>query len=96
MLYPLSYERSHCSILHPERSLRVLTARARAHSDARASDSQILNGLNLDGHERVCGLHTTRKVDTCGGEPLSDSLYSSSVMKSRCRTAHSWHRSNAP
>jgi hypothetical protein len=47
MLYPLSYERSHCSILHPERSPGVLTAHARAHGGDRASDFLILNELNL-------------------------------------------------
>jgi hypothetical protein len=45
MLYPLSYERSHCSILHSERSPGALTAHARAHSGDRASDLLILNGL---------------------------------------------------
>ena len=38
MLYPLSYERSHCSILHLEPSRRVLEACARPYSGDRASD----------------------------------------------------------
>ena len=36
MLYPLSYERSHCSILHPEPSRRVLETCGRAYSGVKA------------------------------------------------------------
>jgi hypothetical protein len=43
MLYPLSYERSHCSILHSEPARRVLEIRTRHYSGARAS--WIFSGL---------------------------------------------------
>jgi hypothetical protein len=46
MLYPLSYERSHCSILHSRRSGRVHTGLPTGHSGDRASDFLILKGLN--------------------------------------------------
>jgi hypothetical protein len=45
MLYPLSYERSHCSILHSEPSHCVLETRACRYSGNKASDFLILNTL---------------------------------------------------
>jgi hypothetical protein len=45
MLYPLSYERSPCSILHFGPSRCVLETRARRYSGNRASDFLILNKL---------------------------------------------------
>jgi hypothetical protein len=70
MLYPLSYERSHCSILHSERSPGALTAHARAHSGDRASDLLILNGLNLMVMSVFVGPPTTRRSlpGTKGGD----------------------------
>jgi len=38
MLYPLSYERRHCSILHREHAWYLLAALVHKHSDDRASD----------------------------------------------------------
>ncbi len=52
MLYPLSYERSHCSILHCGCSLRVLGRSAHGHSGGRASDSG-LSGRFLAQPRRV-------------------------------------------
>jgi hypothetical protein len=45
MLYPLSYERSQCSILHSKRSGRVQPLPPTGHSRDRASDLLILDGL---------------------------------------------------
>ena len=45
MLYPLSYERSHSSILHSEPCRCVLKTRAQPYSSDRASDFLIATGL---------------------------------------------------